>query len=272
MRKFLVTKMDGTWQAYNHDKVIHSITATGLALALAEKIAAKVESKLFNKITTRELYRLVAQEIKNLGSPRQHSLYRLREALSELDSIKFEEYLAEILTAYGYQTEWNKLIRGAAVEHQVDVVAKKGAEDWLIEIKHHVDWHKMSGLGQVLQIQARLEDIQEGFRQGKNQFNFTGVWLINNTKFSDHAKAYATYHKIRLSGWHYSDQPQFSLENLIQQKGLYPVTILDIPVALKNLLQSKNLVTLNDLLKTKQRFRMNYSWSELLNKAQAIIQ
>ena len=271
MRQFLVTKMDGTRQPYDRRKVLRSILATGLEAKVAESIAQEVEKKLYDRIPTKELYYLLGQAIEAQGSLKHRCLYRLREALSELDSLKFEWYLTEVLRAHGYQAEWNKLILGAGVQHQVDIVAKQGKVFWLVEVKHHVEWHKMSGLGEVLQVQARLEDIEDGRKQGKNTYQFTGAWLMNNTKFSQHAKDYAAYRKIKLSGWHQPENNPESLENLIQAKGLYPITILNIPTAVKNALQEENVVTLNDILVSLVKRKITYDWQKLKQQAQLVL-
>ena len=55
--------------------------------------------------------------------------YGLRRAIGELGpaGFLFEQYVEIILQTYGYQTKRNVIMRGACVEHEVDVSAQKTA-------------------------------------------------------------------------------------------------------------------------------------------------
>jgi hypothetical protein len=132
------------------------------------------------------------------------------------------------------------------------VVATKGKRQWLIECKHHYDQHSDTGLGEILQVWARLKDIQAGHKRGLNRYNFTGAWLVVNTKFSEHAKRYAVAKKINLSGWRYPEQ--YSLERLIQDQNIFPVTVLNLDKKTRDFLLQNDLITIQDVANMSDRF------------------
>lgn len=202
MPKITVTKQSGKREPYRAQKVLDSIVRSRVEPNRAQEILAKVESRLFDGISTGELYRLVSRQIVSEGLKEASSLYRLREALAAMDSIDFEEFIRNILAAQGYEAEWNVVVPGACVEHQGDVIARdqQGRTYW-VEVKHHVQYHRDTDLGTVVELWGRLQDLEEGLRQNKHRYRFANAWLITNTKFSEHARRYAACKKLRLTGW-----------------------------------------------------------------------
>jgi len=227
MRKIEVVKHDGSRQAYDQAKVLNSILRAGVAREKALPILSRVEAKLYDHIPTAELYQLVAQEIKKAGLVQHSRFYRLREALAKMDSIDFEKFVDQVLSQSGYLCQWNQLVSGFCIEHQVDVVAEnKQQELFFVEVKHHRNFHRECGLGTMAELWARLEDLRKGFRTGRTKKNFANAWLITNTKFSDHAKRYARCQGLRLSGWRFSlngQQTDEGLEKMLEKLGLAEV-------------------------------------------------
>lgn len=240
-----IIKSSGKTQPFSPDKIIQSVRRAGVEKETAQKIGENIAKRVYSNISSANIQSMVLEELEKRNKASRF-VYDLRRAVSIIDPRIFEEYIKRVLEAHGYSCQWDVLIKGASVEHQIDIVAEKGIEKFLVEIKHHYDYHKMSGLGCVLQVQARLEDVQDGFRQGMNNFNFSQAWLINNTLFSAHAITYAAAKKIRLSGWHYKEGE--SLEKLIESRRLYPVTVLGINQYFENRLAEIGVLTIQDLL------------------------
>jgi len=231
MNKFLVTKYNGEKEPYNAQKVLSSIFRSGVKREKALKILARVEKKLYPGISTEELYQIVGREIIKEGLTNCSHLYRLREALALMDSIDFEKFVKEILASEGYQSKWNLMVNGFCSQHQLDVLAQnQNGQKFFVEVKHHRNYHRDTDLGTTIEVWGRLDDLRHGHQKGKTPHDFVNAWLITNTKFSAHAKKYASCKKIRLMGWRYGLKgnglvdPQSSLEEKIKQIGLKKVT------------------------------------------------
>jgi len=240
----LVIKADGSKEQFDKKKIIRTCSRSGASKKNCILIANKIEKSLYEGITTKEIYQKTLKELDSL-EPKSSINYKLREAVSKIPSKKFEIYSKKILEAYNYKCEWNVIIKGASIEHQVDLIAKKD-KTFLIECKHHKNPHRMSGLGEILQIYARLLDIQDGYKQKKNKYNFSQAWLITNTKISWHARKYSKAKNIILTGWNYPDTN--NLAKLIVSKKVYPITVLKMNEEERRKLMHKNIITIQDIL------------------------
>jgi HJR/Mrr/RecB family endonuclease len=213
-KKIKVVKYDGRIQEFNRNKLLGSLLRSRVPRAEAEKIIREVENQLYDKISTREIYQIIYKLLLERGEKTGYQLYRLREALSLLDSRVFEEFVGRLLEKFGYQCVCSQVLKGACSEHEIDVVAQKKRERYLVEVKHHQNPHRDSGLIVVLALWARLEDLKE---KGED---FDQAWLFTNTKFSNHAKKYAQCKNIRLTGWRYSASgAEDTVERMIERLG-----------------------------------------------------
>ena len=253
MKQVSIVKADGSTRQFSFKKLVNSVKRSGASSVIAKDVATAVLKKLPPKVTTNQIYDLIYKELRGARMHPVAQIYSLRRSLSDLSPEEWEKYTAKLFSYYGYKTEWNKIIPGAAVEHQVDVVATKGNKQWLIECKHHYSFHNDTGLGEVLRVQARLEDIQDGYKKKTTKYNFSGAWLVVNTKFSDHAKRYSAAKGLKLSGWRYPDQ--YSLERLIQDQSVFPVTILNVDKKTQNFLLHNGIITIQDLLDISPKLR-----------------
>jgi hypothetical protein len=237
-----VIKADGRREEFEAGKIIRTCIRAGAKEKEAEAIAGIIKRSIKEGDSTHKIYRMIIAELDK-KEDKTSLVYRLREATAILDSISFELYVKAILNANGYNCKWDNIIKGRFVEHQVDIVAEKEGRLYLVECKHHKNHHRFCGLGNVLEVQARLEDIADGFRNRDNRYEFDAAWVITNTKFSDHAKKYAKGKCIRLTGWR---SKNFPLEKMAEENKVFPITILkDLPLHKRLLLQG--IVTLQDL-------------------------
>ena len=214
MKEIFVIKYNGKRQLYDRQKVLSSILHSGVQKNKVLEILKKIEGKLYNNIPTKELYQIVSKEIENYGLKQHSRTYRLREALSRLDSSSFEKFVKAFLEKESFKCIWNQKIQGFCIDHQVDVIAEKNNETFFVEVKKHKNFHRDSGLGTVTELWARLEDLQKGFKTGKTDINITNAWLITNTKFSDYAKKYSNCKGLKLLGWRYNSSAQNKTEGL----------------------------------------------------------
>jgi hypothetical protein len=189
-------------------------------------VARDIERELWSGISTQEIYaRAFARlrEHKNVIAAR----YSLKRAVMEFgpSGFPFELYIAKLFNAEGFETETGRIVQGACVEHEVDVIIHKEQETIFAEAKFHNTVGFKTDLKTVLYVQARVVDIREAKKSEPDAKNkaVTGL-VVTNTKFTDKALQYAACQGLATLGW---DNPAgATLHERIQKNGLYPVTAL----------------------------------------------
>lgn len=71
---------------------------------------------------------------------------------------------------------------------------------------------------------ARFLDIKEAEERKENVPVSHLAWIITNTKFTTKAISYGECKGLKMTGWHYPAKA--SLESLVEEKMLYPVTVI----------------------------------------------
>jgi hypothetical protein len=244
----MVRKESGEVAEFDPEKVRVAVLRSGASEALASEILDELEGRLYEGISTREIFRIV-HRLLHRERPSLASRYDLKGAIMRLgpEGFAFETYVGEVLREYGYKTKVRQFIRGRCVEHEVDVVAEdSGSRNLFMECKYHNDKGIYTGLKETLYTYARFLDLAEGFEDGRCE-RFDGVWLVTNTRFSPSAIEYAGCRGVKLLGWRYP--PDNTLEKWIESKGLYPITILhSMDRRSRSLLFNANLILAKDLL------------------------
>lgn len=239
----MVVKADGRREPFDIGKVVKTCIRSGLKKEDAHVVARLVKAQVKEGMTTHQVHDIIMRETEKF-MPHAPLLLMMREAIANIDPESYEIYTKKLLEALGYKCKWNVLVKGACVEHQVDVVAEKDGKKYLVECKKHFNPHRYCGLGVALQVQARFEDINAG----KNM-KFDAVWIFNNTKYSEHIKQYARCKGIMLTGWRYDRE--IALDEIVEKTKMYPITTIKAePWIIKNLLQ-KRIITIQDLIEKK---------------------
>lgn len=218
----------------------------GASEATATTIADRVETEAYDGIRTKEILDFVW---KYLGEHHPESRIRvdLRLALSLLRSKPdFEEYASLILRDLGYSVQSNMVLRGRCIEHEIDAIAQKKETTILVEVKHHDRAHTYTPLEVSMKVWATLEDLRSGNKLGYHNVNFTSALIICNTKFTNHARAFADCVGIDHIGW--KSPPSNCLEGIVESRGLYPVTVLKEDRALQRLLLDNGFLLLRQLI------------------------
>lgn len=184
----LITKADGETEAYNPHKLLQSLERAGAEARLAHDIATAVERELYSGITTQEIYRRAFARLREARRP-YAARYSLKRAVLDLgpSGFPFEAYIAELYRAEGYSAKIDQIIRGACVEHEVDVVLEKGGSVTYVEAKFHNSLGFKTDLKVTLYVKARLDDIAEA---GGSKGAPRGL-IATNTKFTDKAEQFA---------------------------------------------------------------------------------
>ncbi len=210
-----VIKASGQLEALSLDKVRVSLTRAGAYPEIIDKILLDLKPKLYDQISTREIYSQVYALFHRYQKD-QSLHYSLKPALMQLgpSGYPFEKFIAQLFTAMGYQTQTQQIIQGKCVNHEVDVVAQKDNQKILIECKFHNRPGTKTEIKDALYTQARFEDINE---VGSNKY--TQIWLVTNTKLTTQAIQYGRCQNMGLLAWRYPENE--GIEKLIDKFNLY---------------------------------------------------
>lgn len=217
-----VTKMDGTKEPYNEDKIRSSASRVGVSKTLQNQMLEDIRSRLYDSISTSEIFTIIKDYLRASSSPQLAMKYNLKTALSELgpSGYPFEKYVALLLTKVGYQCVTNQLIQGSCVSHEVDVVAVRENIKYFIEAKFHKSPHQRTDIRVTLYIKARYDDLASAHPNEK-----TLPWIVTNTRFSTDAIKYGECQQIKLTSWGYPKDN--GIMDLIERTRLFPVTMLE---------------------------------------------
>ncbi|OHA93287.1 MAG: hypothetical protein A3E02_00410 [Candidatus Zambryskibacteria bacterium RIFCSPHIGHO2_12_FULL_38_34] len=221
-----IIKATGEREIFDPQKLHNSLTKAGAKKSVVDKIISHIEKELIDNITTKEIYTHAFELLKKEDEPKVTARYSLRNAIVDLgpSGFPFEQFVAEIFRAKGFETVTDFMAKGKCAEHEVDIVAWNENKLTMVEAKFHNEFGIKSDLKVALYIKARWEDLSETiFSFGKERKLDEG-WLITNTKFSESAIKYAMCKNMKLVGWNYPEDG--SLQDLIEETHLHPITCL----------------------------------------------
>lgn len=221
MGTIYVIKADGRRVPFELGKVKATCVRAGASEALADSIARSVLEQSRDGMSTREVYRLVLRALAaETGQPGLKHRYRLKESLMLMGpaGFAFESYVAQLLERHGYSIESiRSRVEGRCIEHEIDVAAIPPSKNGklMLECKYHNLPGMQTGTKESLYTHARFLDVRN---------SFDGEMLVTNTRVSDEALEYAGCVGQQVLSWRYP--PGRGLEKMIEEKGLYPVTML----------------------------------------------
>ena len=249
-----VIKADGRPQAFDPEKVKVSLIRSGASQESIDQILVSLTGKLHDGITTKEIYRLVYEKLRQLQAGSSVK-YCLKDSLMGLgpSGYPFENFIARLLTAMGYRVQTQVIVKGACIDHEVDVVAEKEGEHILVECKYHNQPGGRCRSKTALYVQARFEDIMDYHRQhpetGKT---FHQIMLATNTKLTTNTIKYGQCKGMGLLAWHYPEKG--SLEQLVEKHQLYPLACLSfLDAHQKQLLHQDGIVLCRDLMEANDQ-------------------
>ncbi len=222
-----VVKADGRVEKFLPQKVRRTLRKAGVSSRTAMKIVAKIQETIYDGITTKEILKRVKSLIPE-EEPNAGLRYGLKGAIMRLGptGFPFETFVSEVFENYGYRTRLRSKLKGRCVQHEIDVIAER-EEGRVVRSMMECKFHNVSGgsidLKDVLYTYARFLDMNDGSYAAKGN-KFDKVWLVSNTKASPDATKYANCRGMKLLCWRYPKGA--GLEKMIEDKRLYPVTIL----------------------------------------------
>lgn len=224
--KISILKASGQPEDFDITKLVNSLIRAGAPADVAEDIAREVATKILPSMRTKEIYRR-AKKLLRRYNVATGMRYSLKKAISDLgpSGYPFERYVARILKEHGYSVEVGRIIEGYCVTHEVDVLAKNGDKHFVIECKYHSNGGKPTDVKVALYIHSRFNDIKKAseLSPGHKQEVHQG-WLVTNTRCTTDAIRYAECVGLRIISWRYPRTG--SLEKMIEEKRLYPLTVL----------------------------------------------
>ncbi|MAZ40747.1 hypothetical protein CL654_01345 [bacterium] len=220
-----VIKDTGEEENFSKDKFCSSLRDAGAPEKLVGTVCSTVEKELEPGVTTSEIFRRASQYLvkENLYVAGR---YNLKKGMRELGpaGFLFEQFLEVILKSMGYTTKRNVMMEGECVPHEIDVIAKKDGNHYLIEAKYHNMRGAKIHIDTTMYADARLEDIYRLQEVKEREQATHSMWLITNTKFTSKAITYGKCRGIKMTGWDYPGKD--SLAKIISEHVLYPVTVL----------------------------------------------
>ncbi|MBP9818746.1 MAG: ATPase [Candidatus Pacebacteria bacterium] len=236
--EFYITKEDGEIEKFESKKLEESLVRSGAVQTTADKIVRTVMEDLRGGVcdpgsnpgavcTVHQIYHK-AFEILKETSRAAAARYSLRRSIMEFGptGFPFEEYVAGIFKAKGYETLTGQMVLGGCVPHEVDVIAWNADKLIMAEVKYHNEHAGKSDLKTALYIKARYDDLKDNLYQYGNfpARKIDDWYLITNTKFTETAITYAGCKGLKLISWGYPERG--NLLDMIEETKLHPVTCL----------------------------------------------
>jgi Holliday junction resolvase-like predicted endonuclease len=261
-----VLKADHTRELFSEEKVLSSIKRAGIPKNLQTEVLDHIKSKLYEGISTAEIYEHITEYLLKSPQPYAKSRYSLKQAIMSLGptGYPFEDFVAKLLQTEGYHTKVRQVLNGECITHEIDIIAERAGKAAAIEAKFHNSPGTRSQVQVALYTQARFEDI-------KLRNHIDETWLITNTKTTVDVNTYALCKKIRVISWSYPEGD--SLRDMIERSGLHPVTTLtSLSEAQKRILLNNHIVLCKEICEDNSLIDMLYLQNHQIEKVLTEVQ
>ncbi len=257
---FYIRKSSGDKQRFDLHKFRRSLFKAGASEKVANSIIQHIEKE---KPSSTKRIHAIATKLLQEQSPSVADRYNLKRALMELgpEGYPFEQFVAELFRLQGYDAKTNRVLSGACIDHEVDIILKEKDHRYIVECKFHNRIGMKSDVKVAMYVQARFQDIKEAWKkntisdQNKQKIDtFHQAWIVTNTQLTSEAIKYGECRNMRLLAWGYPMQD--SLADLIQKYNLFPITTLtSLTKYQKKTFLKKGLVLCKDARKYKKTFQ-----------------
>lgn len=224
--KINIVKHSGESVPFDVKKLIKSLKRTQTSDESIQQIIEQIQSNIYEGITTKKIYQMAFKLLK--GKSRvSASKYKLKKALMELgpSGFPFEKLVGKIMKHEGFETKVGVIVQGNCVHHEVDVIALKDNNHYMIECKYHSDQGRFCNVKIPLYIHSRFLDVEKQWeRQKGHQAKLHKGGVYTNTRFTTDAIQYGECVGLLLTSW---DYPKGNgLKDRINKLGLHPLTAL----------------------------------------------
>jgi hypothetical protein len=221
-----IIKASGRPEEFDIRKLVDSLVRSGAPEDAARDIAQKVKSQISPAVHTKHIFKMAKRLLRqyNRATDMRYSIKRAIYALGPA-GYQFEKYFAKILKVYGYSVEVGRILQGYCVTHEVDILARKEQTGFVVECKYHSDGGNPTDIKIALYVHSRFMDIKKAYDlTPENKLTVNEGWLVTNTRCTTDAIKYAECVGLKIVSWKYPERN--SLEKMIEDNRLYPVTIL----------------------------------------------
>ncbi|WP_456422860.1 ATP cone domain-containing protein [Lutibacter sp.] len=242
-----IKKNSGELEPFSFQKLQNSLQRSGASTEVTYKIIECIKPKLYNGISTKEIYSNAYSLLKK-HNRLQASKFSLKKSIFDLGptGYPFERLVGALLKQKGFKTKVGIILPGKCVTHEIDVLAEKGSYTYAIECKFHLKPNYANNVKIPLYINSRFLDIQEQWnKKDKKTSILKQGWIVTNTRFTEDAINYAKCAGLILLSWDYPKNN--GIKDNIDKYGLYPVTILTSLTK-----REKKLLIENDIILTKE--------------------
>ncbi len=219
-----IKKASGITEDFNPDKLLGSLIRAGADRDQAQEVISLIIPDMQPYTSTKKIFRLARKYLRQFN--RSTVLrYSLKKSLLRFgpSGYPFEKYVGELFKNYGYSVNTGVLLGGKCVTHEVDVFAFNDNEIRLVECKYRNRVENAPDVKVAMYFDSRFRDLRAGMKTQYPGKSFSG-WLVTNTRFTNDAIKYAACSGLKLISWRYPDKG--SLEQMIEEKKLYPVTVI----------------------------------------------
>src|SRR4030043_1431512 len=245
---FEVIKASGQPEEFKIQKLVGSLVRSGASEDVAWDIARKVESQIKPPMHTKHILK-IAKKMLRRYSKAADMRYSIKKAIYMLGptGYPFEKYFAGILKANGYSAETNRFLKGYCITHEVDIFAVRDDVGGVIECKYHSNGGIPTDVKIALYVYSRFMDLEKAYELNhENMASINEGWRVTNTRRTSDAIKYAGCVGLKIVSWKYPDEN--SLERMIENKKLYPVTILSsIKKSSLDILFKNDIVLVRDI-------------------------
>ena len=221
-----IERANGEMDAYDPAKLRASLSRAGAREVDIDRVVNEVEGVLREGMSTKEIYKIAYRALRK-RSRGTAGRYSLKQAILQLGptGFPFEKYVGALLAHQGFRTTVGVIVPGRCVDHEVDVVAEKEDQHYMVECKFHSDPKRKCDVKIPLYIQARFKDVEQQWKVIPGHgTKFHQGWLVTNTRFTSDAVQYGECVGLHLMSW---DHPRGDgLWERIDRSGLHPITCL----------------------------------------------
>lgn len=248
-----VKKHSGELVPFEPQSLKQSLSKSGASADLVESVYASIQDKIYDGISTKELYKLAFHFLKQQRNS-YAARYSLKKALRDLgpEGFYFEKWVSALFRENGFQTHTGETVQGHAVTHEIDVIAVKEQMMYAIECKFRNDIDAKTTVTTPMYFLSRFKDISDlSYPYFKADRSFTAGALVTNAYFTKDAISFGEFYGINLLGWDYPEE--WSIKRRVDNAALYPITCLTtLTKQEKDKLLKTQCILVKDLLKHQQ--------------------
>lgn len=249
---YRIKKASGKNVQFSLKRLEKSLRKAGTEESLIQEILNQLPSILTDKTSTRDVFNLAYKMLRKKNKL-VASRYSLKQAIFALGptGFPFERFIGAIFKSMDYQVEIGKNVQGKCVKHEVDVIARDATHINYMECKFHSEQGRKCNVKTPLYVHSRFNDITQAEHTHHSISSLKPQgWVVTNTRFTKDALLYSKCAGLRLLSW---DEPKGKgLKDLIDQSGLYPITVsVLLSDREKAFLLSREIVLCKDLIDDK---------------------